>query len=106
MEKLEKKTFYTIFSIISLFILVSIIVFNIQSYRKEYVGIKTNLSRMNMMFFGVPTVQAYDSIDAVVNVTVILELLVIGLSLVIVSSLASMISIQRFSTLTILKERS
>ena len=55
---------------------------------------------------GVPTIQAYDSIDAVVNITVILELLVIGLSLVFVSSLASMISIQRFSPLTILKERS
>ena len=55
---------------------------------------------------GVPTVQAYDSIDAVVNITVILELLVIGLSLVFVSSLASMSSIQRFSPLTILKERS
>ena len=55
---------------------------------------------------GVPTVQAYDSIDAVVDITVILELLVIGLSLVFVSSLASMSSIQRFSPLTILKERS
>ena len=55
---------------------------------------------------GVPSVQAYDSIDAVVNIRVILELLVIGLSLVFVSSLASMISIQRFSPLTILKERS
>ena len=55
---------------------------------------------------GVPTIQAYDSIDAVVNVTVILELLVIGLSLVFVSSLASMVSIQRFSPLKILKERS
>ena len=55
---------------------------------------------------GVPTVQAYDSIDAVVNITVILQLLIIGLSLVFVSSLASMSSIQRFSPLTILKERS
>ena len=54
MEKLEKKTFYTIFSIISLFIVVSIIVFNVQSYSKEYNGIKTNLSRMNMMFFAGP----------------------------------------------------
>ena len=52
MEKLEKKTFYTIFSIISLFILVTILIFNIQSYQKEYNGIKTNLSRMNLMFFG------------------------------------------------------
>ena len=55
---------------------------------------------------GVPTIQAYDSINAVVDITVILELLVIGLSLVFVSSLASMVSIQRFSPLTILKERS
>ena len=49
MEKLEKKTFYTIFSIISLFIVVSIIAFNVQSYSKEYNGIKTNLSKMNNM---------------------------------------------------------
>lgn len=55
---------------------------------------------------GTPNVQAYESIDAVVNLTVVLELLVIGLSLVFISSLASMISIQRFSPLTILKERS
>ena len=55
---------------------------------------------------GVVSVQAYDSIDAIVDIKVILELLGIGLSLVLVSSLASMISIQRFSPLTILKERS
>ena len=54
MEKLEKKTFYTIFSIISLFIVISIIVFNVQSYHKEYNGIKTNLTRMNMMVGGRP----------------------------------------------------
>ena len=54
MEKLEKKTFYTIFLIISSFIILSIIVFNVQSYSKEYNGIKTNLSRMNLMFFGGP----------------------------------------------------
>lgn len=54
MEKLEKKTFYTIFSIISLFIVISIIVFNVQSYQKEYNGIKTNLTRMNMMIGGRP----------------------------------------------------
>ena len=64
-----------------------------------------NMPDFNKMS-GVPTIQAYDSIDAVVNVTVILELLIIGLSLVFVSSLASMVSIQRFSPLTILKERS
>ena len=55
---------------------------------------------------GTPNIQAYDSIDAVVSVSVILELLVIGLTLILVSSLSAMISIQRFSPLTILKERS
>ena len=55
---------------------------------------------------GKPKVEAYESIDAVVNVTVLAELLGIGLTLIIISSLASMISIQRFSPLTILKERS
>ena len=54
MEKLEKKTFYTIYSIISLFIVIAIITFNFQSYSKEYNSIKTNLTRMNMMFFGGP----------------------------------------------------
>lgn len=71
----------------------------------EMQGNKGNIPNFNKMQ-GRPTVQAYDSINAVVDMTVILELLVIGLSLVIVSSLASMISIQRFSPLTILKERS
>ena len=55
---------------------------------------------------GVPAVSAYDSINAVVGIEVIFELLGIGILLVLVSSLASMISIQRFSPLTILKERS
>ena len=55
---------------------------------------------------GMPVVQAYDSIDAVVDMKVLLELLSIGISLVFVSSIASMVSIQRFSPLTILKERS
>ena len=64
-----------------------------------------NMPDFNKMS-GTPSIQAYDSIDAVVNITVILELLVIGLSLVFVSSISSMISIQRFSPLTILKERS
>ncbi len=60
----------------------------------------------NFVKRGIPNVQAYDSIDAVVNIKVIVELLVIGLTLVLISSLAAMISIQRFSPLTILKERS
>lgn len=55
---------------------------------------------------GIVVVQAYDSIDAVVDITVLFELLGISLLLVLISSIASMISIQRFSPLTILKERS
>ena len=55
---------------------------------------------------GRPNVEAYESIDAVVNLTVLMELLGIGLTLILISSLASMISIQRFTPLTILKERS
>ena len=50
---------------------------------------------------GVPTIQAYDSIDAVVDLKVLLELLVIGLSLVFVSSLASMSSIQTWGKIII-----
>ena len=68
-------------------------------------GMPMGMTDFNNMS-GVPSIQAYDTIDAVVNIEVIIELLVIGLSLVFVSSLASMISIQRFSPLTILKERS
>lgn len=60
----------------------------------------------DMKISGTPTISAYDSIDAVVNIGVIFELLGLGLVLVLISSLASMISIQRFSPLTILKERS
>lgn len=55
---------------------------------------------------GVANVQAFDSIDATVNVKVLLQLLAIGIGLTLVSSLAAMISIQKFSPLTILKERS
>lgn len=55
---------------------------------------------------GMLTVQAFDSIDAVVNVKVLLQLFIIGILLTLISSLASMISIQKFSPLTILKERS
>ena len=55
---------------------------------------------------GTPVVSAYDSIDAVVSIKVLLELLGIGLSLILISSLSAMISVQRFSPLTILKERS
>jgi putative ABC transport system permease protein len=55
---------------------------------------------------GVAQVQAYDSINAVVDIKVLGELLGIGIILTLVSSISSMISIQKFSPLQILKERS
>ena len=55
---------------------------------------------------GVISVQAYDSINAVVSIEVLLELLAIGIGLTLISSLSSLISIQKFSPLQILKERS
>ena len=54
---------------------------------------------------GVPQIEAFDSIDATVDMTVLGQLFVIGIGLTLISSSASMISIQRFSPLTILKER-
>lgn len=55
---------------------------------------------------GVVTVQAYDSIDAAVDLEVLSQLLLIGIALTFVSSLSAISSIQKFSPLTILKERS
>lgn len=60
----------------------------------------------NNGFKGIATVQAFDSIDAVVDFKVLVELLAIGLALTLISSLSAMVSIQKFSPLTILKERS
>ncbi len=60
----------------------------------------------SMKAHGMLTVQAFDSIDAVVDGKVLLELFGVGLLLTLLSSTASMIYIQRFSPLTILKERS
>lgn len=57
-------------------------------------------------FKGVATVQAFDSIDAVVDFKVLLELLGIGLMITLISSISAITSIQKFSPLTILKERS
>ncbi len=61
---------------------------------------------MDMMFRDNIKVQEIDTINAVVDIKVVIELLEIGIILTLISSLASMISIQRFSPLTILKERS
>ena len=55
---------------------------------------------------GMKSVQAYDSINAAVDIKVLLELLGIGIVLSLISSSASMIAIERFQPLEILKERS
>ena len=78
-------------------------------YNEETEQISNNFGKggpMDMKFGGTVDVQTIDKINAVVDITVVAQLLGIGLALMLVSSLASMISIQRFSPLTILKERS
>jgi putative ABC transport system permease protein len=55
---------------------------------------------------GVVNVEAYDSIDAVCDIKVIFELIGICLLLVLIGSSSAIISIQKFSPLEILKERS
>ncbi len=56
--------------------------------------------------FGVANINQVDTINAVVDFKILAELLGIGILLTMLGSLASMISISRFSPLTILKERS
>lgn len=46
MENLKKKTFSTIFTIISIFALLFAVIFNVQTYRREYQEIVNNLTRM------------------------------------------------------------
>lgn len=57
-------------------------------------------------FQGVTNVETFKSIDAVVDFKVLIELLGIGLVITLISCTSSIISIQRFSPLTILKESS
>ena len=68
---------------------------------------ETKKSEINFkeMDSGVAKVSEVDSIDAVVDFKVLAELLIIGILLTILSSLASLIAIARFSPLQILKER-
>jgi putative ABC transport system permease protein len=73
---------------------------------KEEISNNFGKGHMEMSYSGTAQIQSIDTIDAVVDFTVIAELLGIGVLLTFISSLASMISIQRFSPLTILKERS
>ena len=66
---------------------------------------KENNNEFNYLNFGIAKVSEVNSIDAVVDFKVLAELLGIGILLTLISSLASMIAIARFSPLQILKER-
>ena len=44
MKKLSNKVFITIFSILSLFLVFTVVVYNVQTYKKEYDGIYRNLT--------------------------------------------------------------
>ena len=66
---------------------------------------KKETSDFKNFSFGIAKVNEVDSINAVVNFKVLTELLGIGILLTLLSSLASMIAIARFSPLQILKER-
>lgn len=69
-------------------------------------GPNSDIKKMGKKFNGVVNVDKITNINAVVDVKVILQLLAVGSLLTLISGSASMISIQRFSPLTILKERS
>lgn len=65
----------------------------------------TSEKKRSVHNFGVAQVNQVESIDAVVDFKVLAELLGIGVLLTLLSSLASMVAIARFSPLKILKER-
>lgn len=83
----------------------------IKSSQEEMNNINKNFGRgglgggMKGSMSGVAQVQAFDSIDATVDGQVLAQLFAIGIGLTLISSSACMVSIQRFSPLTILKER-
>lgn len=63
-------------------------------------------NKSNKNFNGVVSIEQVSSIEAVVDFKVLLQLLAIGVSLTIISSISACVAIARFSPLTILKERS
>lgn len=78
----------------------------IESTQAEEEEVSANFGKPDMKFEKNSDVETIDTINANVDFNVIIQLLGIGVLLTLMSSLASMISIQRFSPLTILKERS
>ena len=47
MKQLNRKVFVTIFSILSIFVLIGVIIYNFQSYKREYDSISRNLNFIN-----------------------------------------------------------
>ncbi len=100
-------------SLISVPVANNLLASEIESSKNSYNEIENNFgapgefdkSKINK-FNGVVSVDKITSIKAVVDIKVIIELIGLGIVLSFISSLASMINIQRFSPLTILKERS
>ena len=80
----------------------------IEASKQEEENIQNNFGKgpMEMRFNGNISITSIDTIDAVVDFKVILDLFGTGILLTLVSSMASMVSIMKFSPLTILKERS
>ncbi len=82
----------------------------IASAKQEQQDMRENFGggreRKEIHMNGTLKLDEFTFIDAVVNLEVLGKLLVIGIVLTILSSSVSMISIQKFSPLTILKERS
>lgn len=78
-----------------------------QNINENFGGMNRNSeNRMpNLINSGISNIQYVSEINAVVDFKVLTELLGIGIMLTIISSLSSMISISKFSPLTILKER-
>ena len=49
MKKLNRKTFFTIFLLISAFLIVGIVLYNVQNYKREYDNVERNLNKINRM---------------------------------------------------------
>lgn len=60
MIKLRNKIFYTIFLIISLFLITITLFINIQSYNREYKNILNNLTRINRNFIDKPKIDKFN----------------------------------------------
>ena len=49
MKRLNKKTFFTIFLLISSFLIIGITIYNYQIYKREYESVRRNLNNIDRM---------------------------------------------------------